>query len=71
MSVDDFRGIAISPVISKVFEHCIDRFEPFFATALITSLVFKRGLVARMQSILFGILLIALSLVAVQLIYVQ
>ena len=33
MSVDDFRGIAIKPVISKVFEHCIlDRFKPFFAT---------------------------------------
>ena len=32
MSVDDFRAIAISPVISKVFEHCIlDRFKPFFA----------------------------------------
>ena len=33
MSVDDFRGIAISSVVSKVFEHCIlDRFKPFFAT---------------------------------------
>ena len=23
MSCDDFRGIAISPIISKVFEHCV------------------------------------------------
>ena len=23
MSVDQFRGITISPVISKVFEHCV------------------------------------------------
>jgi len=33
---DDFRGIAISPIISKVFEHCIlrlARFGSFFDTA--------------------------------------
>ena len=31
LTVDDFRGIAISPIISKVFEHCvIDRFSNFF-----------------------------------------
>jgi len=30
MTCDDFRGIAISPLISKVFEYCIlDRFEDF------------------------------------------
>jgi Reverse transcriptase (RNA-dependent DNA polymerase) len=30
-SVDDFRGISISPVISKVFEHCIlARFRRYF-----------------------------------------
>ena len=23
MSCDDFRGIAISPILSKVFEHCL------------------------------------------------
>ena len=31
--VDDFRGISISPVISKVFEHCIDRFGDYFLTS--------------------------------------
>jgi hypothetical protein len=31
--VDDFRGISISPVISKVFEHCIlTRFRRYFET---------------------------------------
>jgi len=28
---DDFRGITISPLISKVFEHCVlDRFQSCF-----------------------------------------
>jgi len=31
---DDFRGIAISPVLAKTFEHCIiDRFASFFSTS--------------------------------------
>ena len=31
--VDDFRGISISPVISKIFEHCIlGRFRRYFVT---------------------------------------
>ena len=31
---DDFRGIAISPILSKVFEYCVyDCFERFFRTA--------------------------------------
>ena len=34
ITVDDFRGISISPVISKVFEHCIiDRFGDYFLTS--------------------------------------
>jgi len=34
LTVDDFRGIAISPVISKVFEHCIlERFADYFVTS--------------------------------------
>jgi len=34
LSVDDFRGIAISTVISKVFKHCIlDRFAYYFITS--------------------------------------
>ena len=31
ITVDNFRGISISPVVSKVFEHCIlDRYCKFF-----------------------------------------
>ena len=31
VTTDDFRGIAISSVISTVFEHCVlDRFRDFF-----------------------------------------
>ena len=31
ITVDDFRGVSISPVISKIFEHCIyDRYGVFF-----------------------------------------
>ena len=34
MSCDDFQGIAISPIISKVFEHCVlDRFQNFFLSS--------------------------------------
>ena len=34
MSVDDFRGIAISPILSKLFESCIlDRFQTFLGSA--------------------------------------
>jgi exonuclease III len=34
LTVDDFRGISISPVLSKVFEYCIlERFKKFFNTA--------------------------------------
>mgnify|MGYP003406642813 FL=1 len=33
VNANDFRGIAISPVISKVFEHCIvDRYYMFLIT---------------------------------------
>ena len=32
VTVDDFRGISISPTIFKVFEHCIlDRYADFFS----------------------------------------
>ncbi len=44
MSVDDFRGIAISAVISKVFEYCIlERFQPFLST-VDNQFGFKKGL---------------------------
>ena len=34
LSVDDFRGISISPVVSKLFELCIlDRFSDYFQTS--------------------------------------
>jgi len=34
VSVDDFRGVSISPVISKVLEHCIlDRYSHLFVTS--------------------------------------
>jgi len=34
ITVDDFRGISISPVIHKMFEHCIlDRYGDFFITS--------------------------------------
>ena len=34
VTVDDFRGISISPVLSKVLEHCIlDRYQSFFDTS--------------------------------------
>ena len=34
VTVDDFRGISISPTISKVFEHCIlDRYAEFLLTS--------------------------------------
>ena len=43
-SCDDFRGIAISPILSKIFEHCIlDRFGSFFDTAD-NQFGFKKGL---------------------------
>jgi len=52
MSCDDFRGIVISPVISKVFEYClIDRFQDFLKTG--DSLGSKRRLAAAMQFLVF------------------
>ena len=44
MSVDGFHGIAISPVISKVFEHCaLDRYQ-HFVTTVDNQFGFKKGL---------------------------
>jgi len=47
MSCNNFiRGIAISPIVSKVFEHCVlDRFRTCFYLKL--SVGFKRGLGCR------------------------
>ena len=34
VTCDDFRGVAISPILSKVFEHCIlDRFGTIFSSS--------------------------------------
>ena len=44
LTCDDFRGIAICPIISKVFEHCIlDCFGSFFDTAD-SQFEFKKGI---------------------------
>ena len=44
LNVGDFRGISISPVISKLFEHCLlRRFGEFFVTSD-NQFGFKRGL---------------------------
>jgi len=44
VTADDFRGIAISPVISKVFEHCVlDKLCHFLSTAD-NQFGFKKGL---------------------------
>ena len=43
LTCDDFRGIAISPILSKTFEHCIlDRFQSFFTTST-NQFGFKKG----------------------------
>ena len=34
LTVDDFRGISISPIISKIFEHCLlERYMKYFGTS--------------------------------------
>jgi len=43
LTCGDFRGIAISPIISKVFEHCIlNRFQSLFTTSR-SQFGFKKG----------------------------
>ena len=40
LTVDDYRGISISTVLSKILENCIiDRFKRFFLSQVTTSLV--------------------------------
>jgi len=44
VAVDDFRGICISPVLSKVFEKCVlDRYQRFFETSD-SQYGFKKGI---------------------------
>jgi len=47
LSVNDFRGISISPVVSKLFENAILVKYEHFLLLQITSLVLKRTLVVR------------------------
>jgi len=43
LTYDDFRGIAISPIISKVFEHCfLNKFQPLLASSE-NQFGFKKG----------------------------
>ena len=45
LTVDDYRGISISPVLSKILEHCIlDRFKRFFFVTSDNQFDFKKGL---------------------------
>ena len=54
LTASDFRGISISPVLSKVFENCILlRYKHFFSTSD-TNLVLKNYLAALMPSTLLG-----------------
>jgi len=44
LTCDDFRGIAISPVLSKVFEYCfLERYQSFL-TSSESQFGFKKGL---------------------------
>ena len=70
LTCNDFRGIAISPVISKLFEYCfLDRFRSVFATES-NQFGFKKALVAPVQFILFDNILITMFRMVVLLIYV-
>ena len=54
---DDFRGISISCVISKVFEHCVfDRFSAFLDSHQRISLASRKLLVVHMPFILRALL---------------
>ena len=43
MSCDDFRGIAISPILSKVFEHCLLKHLQLFIASNDNQFGFKKG----------------------------
>jgi len=55
------RGIAVSPIISKIFEYCCWTNSSHYSPHQIISLVSKRTRVAEMQFTLFERLLIAMS----------
>jgi len=61
LSYDDFRGIAISPIISKICEYCFwDKFESLLSSSD-NQFGFKKDRVSEMQFTLFERLLIAMS----------
>ena len=60
MTCHDFRGIAVSPIISKVFEYCIlEKFNKFI-TSCDVRFGFKKVSVVEMQFIVYAKLLIEL-----------
>ena len=72
ITVEDFRGITISPIISKVLEHCIpERYEKFFLRPATISLVLKRSLAAVMPYTRLEMSLTATLKTVLQLIFVH
>ena len=71
MLCDDFRGIAISPIISKVSEHCLLKQLQFCVASTDNQFGFKKALVVLMLYIRCAILLIVLCPEAVLLTSVQ
>jgi len=61
MTYDDFRGIAISPVISKVFEHCLLDYFQISLNSGDNQFVLKRDLGAVTPYKLFVMLLTSIS----------
>ena len=54
LECNDFRGIAISPIISKVFEHCLlDRFSCFLKSSD-NQFGFKKGLDVTLPFVLYA-----------------
>jgi len=48
MTCDDFRALAISPLISKVFEHCfLSRFQQYLLETSTNQFGFKNGVGCR------------------------
>ena len=67
LTVDDFRGISISPVLSKIFEHCIlDRYYSLSILSLATiSLGLNVNRAVHMQFTHYDLWLITMLIMAV------
>jgi len=71
ITVEDFRGITISPIIYKVLEHCIlERYEKFF-TSSDNQFGLKKSLVAVMPYTRSEMSLTATLRTVLQLIFVH